>query len=222
MRVSRSTSMNAVAPHTVSSSSSKKCSSRSVGGAAPALGAVRVGSDELGERQPEHPLDLRAGRAQRDDLRETADERDDVAAADDGVEVIELGEQRHQRRIEADLLVGLAQRRVGRRLAGVHAPAREADLALVVAQVARPPGQQDLGALLPVGEGDEHGGRPGVGERRHDRLPRRGVGEDGLDVVDGDRQRVGGRGVQPARRPGRRAGDDLRAAGPPRRTPPRS
>ena len=31
MRVSRSTSMNAVAPHTVSSSSSKKCSSRSVG-----------------------------------------------------------------------------------------------------------------------------------------------------------------------------------------------
>ena len=71
--------------------------------------------------------------------------------------------------IEADLLVGLAQRGLGRRLAGVRAAAGEADLALVVAHVAGAAGEQDLGALLAVGEGDEHGGRPGVGERRGDR-----------------------------------------------------
>ena len=50
---------------------------------------------------------------ERDDPREASDERHDVAAADDRAEVVELGEQGHERRVEADLLVGLAQRRLG-------------------------------------------------------------------------------------------------------------
>ena len=98
--------------------------------------------------------------------------------------------------------MGLAQRRLDRRLAGVEPAAREADLALVVAHVPRAAGEQHLGALLAVGEGDEHGRRPGVGERRRVRLAGRCAGEDRGRC----RRRVIASGCaagarQPARRP---------------------
>ena len=161
--------MNAVAPHTVSSSSSKKCSSRSVG-LRPQRSEWYV-SGRTSSPSGSHITRSTSGLAGASGTTagQAADDGHDVAAADDRAEVVELGEQRHERRVEPDLLVGLAQGRLGRRLAGVRAAAREADLALVVAHVARAPGQQHLGALLAVGEGDEHGRRPGVGERRGDR-----------------------------------------------------
>ena len=135
-----------MAPQTVSSSSSKKCSNRSVGGAPHRSDAIRVGSDELGERHPEHAVDLRTVRLQFDRRRDGADDGHDVAAADDRVEVLELALDVDQRRIEPDLLVRLAQRGVDRRLARIDPPAGKADLTAMGAHVHRPPGQQHLDA----------------------------------------------------------------------------
>ena len=183
---SRSTSMNAVAPHTVSSSSSKKCSRRSVGRAAPALGAVRVGAHELGQRQPQHPLDLRAGRARAAAIRGRRPTiGHDVAAADDRAEVVELAEQRRPRP---------GRGRPPRRPRGSAASAGVSPGSM------RPPGKlisplwlrrcrdrrvsSTSAPSLAVGEGDEHGRRPGVGERRRDRPAGRRRRRGRLDVVD--------------------------------------
>ena len=57
---------DAVAPQTVSSSSSKKCNSRSVGGVPHRSERYVSGRDELGERHPQHAVDLRAVRSQLD------------------------------------------------------------------------------------------------------------------------------------------------------------
>ena len=66
--------------------------------------------------------------------------------------------------LEADLLPGLAQRRLLVGLARVHPATGEADLAAMVAQVHRPPGEQHLGTVGAVGQQHEHRRRARVGE----------------------------------------------------------
>ena len=62
-------------------------------------------------------------------------------------------------RRQADLLVGLAQRGLDQRLAGVAAPAREGDLARVAPEVVAAAGEDGVQAAARVGEQrDEHGG----------------------------------------------------------------
>ena len=71
--------------------------------------------------------------------------------------MIELPDDLDGGGIETDLLGGLAERRLDLRLAGIDAPAREADLAGVVAQLGRSTGQQHAGVAVGiVGEEHEH------------------------------------------------------------------
>ena len=127
-----------MAPHTVSSSSSKKWSTRSWAlhdrGHRPPLGTVRVGPPELGERHPQDPLDLRRSGRQ-DELRRVP--------GDDGTMWLRLTTVARWSSspttstvagIEADLLVSFSQRRLHLRFAGVEAAARKADLSGVAAQ----------------------------------------------------------------------------------------
>jgi hypothetical protein len=73
-------------------------------------------------------------------------------------------EHEHVVRVEADLLLGLAQSRGdGVLVVVVGGTAREGDLAGVVAQRRGALGEQQLGAVLAVGEADQDGGRTGVG-----------------------------------------------------------
>ena len=129
-----------MAPHTVSSSSSKKWIGRSVGRHTPALLPVGVGPGELGQRHEQDPVDLVGAGRSRWSLGEPGDDRDDVAAAHHRAEVIELADDLDERRVEGDLLVGLPDRRVHRGLTGVEPAAGEADLTMVVAQVPAPGG----------------------------------------------------------------------------------
>ena len=71
--------------------------------------------------------------------RAAGDERHDERAAGDRHQVVELAEHLDDGGVEADLLAGLAQRRLDERLAGVCAAAREADLALVRPQALAAP-----------------------------------------------------------------------------------
>ena len=90
----------------------------------------RVG--QLGQGHVQHGGDLtRIGRQRRPTGQRT-DVRHDVGVAGQRVEVVELTDQLDRRGVEVDLLLGLAQRRLGRRLPDVDPAAREADLAAVM------------------------------------------------------------------------------------------
>ncbi len=117
--------MWAVAPQTVSSSSSKKCNGRSMRRAAPPFPPVGAGSGEFAHGRPEHPVDLTGLRCEFRTPVEDRHDRDDVTAAHDGVEMGELTDDHRHRRVESDLLVGLPERGLDRRLARIEATARE-------------------------------------------------------------------------------------------------
>ena len=97
-----------------------------------------------------------------------------MAAADDRGKVVELADDLDGGGVEADLFVGLAQRRLDLRLAGVDPPAGEADLTGVVAQLRRSASQQHAGVAVGV-----------VGEE-HEHRRRAHPGEVGVDTVDVD------------------------------------
>ena len=91
-----------------------------------------------------------------------------------GGQVVELADDLDVGGIEADLLVGLAQRRLDLRLAGIDSAAGEADLTGVVAQRRRSASQQHAGVAVGV-----------VGEQ-HEHRRRAHPGEVGVDAVDVD------------------------------------
>ena len=214
--------MCAVAPQTVSSSSSKKCSTRSPPGLAIPRAPPRPRAPSARPGRCRHARTRRGGthRSARPPATAgpgqlggcSADHRDDVAATDDRGEVIELTDDLDGAGVETDLLMGFAQGGGGLRLAGIEAPAREADLAGVVAQGRGSTGEQHASVAVGiVGEQDEHAeGAPGeVGVARLTATPR----DAADDLLGRDPQRVGERGNLVARRPHGRAGNDLVPAG---------
>ena len=68
-----------------------------------------------------------------------------------------------ERRVEADLLLGLAAGTLVDRLAGIELAPGEGDLALVGPQVGRPDGEEHPRLAVLLEERDQHGGRVGVG-----------------------------------------------------------
>ena len=143
--------------------------------------------EELGDRDVEHLGHLgRVGHRVG-----TAGERrhvgDDERAAGDRGEVVELAEGLDAGGVEADLLVGLAQRGGPQVLALVLAAAGEAHLARVRAQLPRAPGEDDVQLAIVLVERGEH---------------RRRAVDAGHRLALGAHRRSGGRHRAPARRRG--------------------
>jgi len=139
--------------------------------------ADRVALAQHGEREGEQGLDLgRAGpQVELARVRDAADEGVDAVAGDEGVGRRQRLAELDRGRVEADLLLGLAQRRRGEvGVCVVLAAAGEGDLAGVAAQVGAPLGEdQPWVVVRPAVEGEENrcvngGGRltcpPGVGK----------------------------------------------------------
>ena len=174
------------------------------------LAAIGAVAGELGERHPEHALDLRGLGPQVEPLGDGADLGDDVAAGDRGVEVVELAAHGHQLGVEPDLLVRFAQRGVERRLARIHPPAGKAHLTAMAAHLPRASSQQHLGPIADIGEQHQHGRVSGI-----DRTPAATAGPRSGPRASTCAS-VGTASDRPRRgrteRPDRRAGDDLATA----------
>ena len=157
---SRSTSMWAVAPQTVSSSSSKKCSGRSSGGAPQRSTWYTPGRGQLADRRPQHTVDLTRLRSEFGSVVERGDDRHDVAAADDRVQVRQLADHRVQAgssptsscasRSAASTAVSPSSTRPPGKLTSPRWCAHRH----------RPPGEQHLGASIPFDEREEHRRQP--------------------------------------------------------------
>ena len=152
--------MAAVAPHTVSPTSSKNQMGRSM----PAIGHRSsrkvVGVEELREGDVQDGVHLAGVGLQPGSTGEHRHVRHDEGVAGDGGEVVELTDDRHVLGVEADLLPCLAPGRVGQVFAGVLAAAGEAHLPAMHPQGGRSAGQDH--PRLPVGliERSQHGRGP--------------------------------------------------------------
>ena len=183
---------------------------------APPLAAVRVGADEIVQRHPQHPAHLDGTRREREMARQAGDDGHDVAAADDGRQVVSSPTSSTSATIEADLLV---------------APRGTAASPADSPRSMRPPGKlispewlrnssdrrvsSTSAPVVAVGEGDEHGRGPRLGEVRLDRMAGRRVVEAGGHVGGADRRRVRNGGAASTADHDRRPRDALLAAGPP-------
>ena len=156
--------MWAVAPHTVSSSSSKKCSGRSSGGAPQRSTWYTPGA--VSSRRGVHSTRSTSIVCAREfgPVLERGDDRHDVAAADDGVQVRQLADHPRRGGVQPDLLVRFAQRGLDRCLTLVDPTAGKAHLAPMVAHRHGPPGQQDLGTVDTVDEDEQHRGEARAGK----------------------------------------------------------
>jgi hypothetical protein len=117
--------------------------------------AHRVAPAQQLEREGEDGLDLgRVGlEVELAGVGDAADEGVDAVAGDEGRRRRQLLTELDRSRIEADLLVGLAQRRGGQVGVGfVFAPAGERDLTGVTAKVGAPLGEDEARLLRPAVE----------------------------------------------------------------------
>ena len=113
-------------------------------------------------------------------------------AADRDVERRQAAEHPHARRRHPDFLVGLAQRRLFDRLAGLHRAARQRHLSGVVRQPRRPHRQDQPHSAVRGEQQQQRGGRPRLGRRLPGQPagPRPGRQADlRLDAGQGSRQR---------------------------------
>ena len=172
--------------------------------------------EQLGDRHVEHADDLgRVGREHRP-RRQHADEGREHEAPHDGREAVELADHLDARGVEADLLVGLAERsglQVG--VVVLLLAARERDLALVRRHGVGPLREDHvrlaLVAVALVEERHEHRGEPRRLGRRRSVRGREGGGR-GAYVVGGEAPLVVRQRGPRRRRPrpgGRGARDDL-------------
>ena len=236
--------MRAVAPQMSSPETSKNQTAKessSLPGIArpgdpPALLVEDLGVGQLGQRDVEDALHLRRVGHQVRPRRQRRQHGHDERPRHHGQDGVDPPGRRHQRRVEGDLLVRLAQRGGRRVLPLVEAPAGEADLAPVRPHARRAPGEDEPGLAALLEERGEHGrvdvahGR-GVGLVDQEARAEDPVGADVLgdrsalaerdqgveDPVDPDAgallPRDPGPRRRPTRPPGRRTGDHLRRDG---------
>ena len=125
---------------------------------------------KLVETEHQHRCHLGRVRPQGRLLGDQADDRMDLVPGDERAHGRQRAGDLHDARIEADLLLGLAQRGGDEvRVSGVAAPARERDLAGVAAHVGAALREDQAGALWVAEQRQQHGG---VGASRCAQSPR--------------------------------------------------
>src|SRR5262249_31877193 len=140
----------------------------------PQLLALDPGRDQVADRDGEDGVDLAWAGTPLIRVRCHADDGRDVKARSHGLDVVETAEHADVRRVQSDLLLGLAQRgRLGIGVALVAAPARKRYLALVVRQRCGATGEEYLEARVGREQRDEHGRGRLVGWRQLDAAARR-------------------------------------------------
>ncbi len=126
-----------------------KCRLRYVGqllGSHPSLGVMHPGCYQVGNGRPQHSVDLHGHRRNVDlgdfGRIDGCEHRDDVAPADNRVQVREFSEHGHGAGIQPDLFVSLTNGSLVGRLIGVDAASRKAHFAGMARHRERSPGEQ--------------------------------------------------------------------------------